>query len=323
MGRHFDKLVELVNKGHVDESWSPPAFREFYPYLCAAMEEAALFDFPILSEDILPQIGKSPQEYAEYLRNYVGQSRQQGDLVLAPFPVTAVEDSDSVVIYESITANRCRIIRSMEMGGRDDTSLDGTFIEFGETELLSIEDDSSMKVLSHPIYYGVVDRKGRTRIKRAPLDQQELQEIGRDLTQSTMAVMKQIMYIMDPENFILRSESNQSKAIARGRKKPKNRGCKKQKKTAVRPHFTIHSQRDLTRILTGERRNNETPLHPVRGHWRRVGEPNIQGEKEWRLISQYWRGEGRIDGRHGMDYEVFLKTGFGNLTPASEYKSKS
>jgi len=320
MGRHFDRLVELLNKGHINEQDRPSTFTGFYSYLCEVVESAAVFDFPLLSQHIQPELEKDRAEYTSYLRTYLDMSQEEGTFLFTPFPVTAVEDSDSVVIFESRGLSGCRITRCMDATDREDMPGLDTMVQTGESTLHSIRDDGKYEMAATPL--NVLCWNESKKYDNLLHGERLIGEATQDILTCSFAAIQQIIYFMDPETFILETESKQSKSMVL-RYEGKKKNCKKQRKTAVRPKFTIHSQKDLTLILGGEMTTGDTPLHIVKGHWRRTGILNPQGRKIWKPISQYNRGVGSVEDLHGNTYEVHLKTAPGELTPASEYKAKA
>ncbi|MBT7928375.1 hypothetical protein HN682_00465 [Candidatus Peregrinibacteria bacterium] len=310
MGRHFDTLVELLNKGKLN----PKEDSEVHSYLCAAVDEAALFEFPILSEEIRPTSNQDLVTYSNYLREYVTLSQERDHLLLAPYPVTAIEDPDSVVIFESEGRDSCIITILEDSRGNTDSKPEEVRLQIGTVNFKEIDDEAHFKMKVEPIY-DVVWKDERKYIQ--PLNTMGVVRATADrLGTCAMAAMQQIIYISDPGNFILKRESNASRKQGQKRK-----GCKKQRKTVIRPHYTLHSREDLVRILKGESTSIERAPHPVRGHWRHFANPKYTLKVTH--VSQHWRGEGITEGNNGMNYEVLLKTDFGELTPASEYKAKA
>jgi hypothetical protein len=310
MGKHFDTLVELLNKGHITDSDGP----ELYGYLCDAVKESAVFGFPLLSEEIRPQSSQDLLTYSHYVGEYVTLSQERGNLLLAPYPVTAVEDSTSVVLFESSGPKECIITVCEESNDNPNPELQGVHLQVGRVTLNNIDEAADFNMDVGPIY-DATWRNGEKYV-RPLFTQAESQATSDRLGTCAMAAMQQIIYISDPGNFILKQENNGSKKMNK-----KKRGCKKQRKTQIRPHFTIHSRDELVRILRGEIGADERVPHPVRGHWRFFKDPKYRLKATH--VGQHWRGLGDVSGKNGIHYEVLLKTDFGELTSASQHKAKT
>lgn len=125
-----------------------------------------------------------------------------------------------------------------------------------------------------------------------------------DLISATDNYLKELAYIMDPEQFILRKESNQSMVANR---KKGNKDNKKLRKTVLRPHYLALGEEDTGSFLKGES-SEPRVIHPVRGHWRKLmSEKYTKMKGETIHIPQHYRGTGIIDGKNGWHYQVLLK----------------
>ena len=129
-----------------------------------------------------------------------------------------------------------------------------------------------------------------------------------DVVNSAVAYMEQLIYIMDPENFIIRKESNQS--IHETRKASLNPKRDQFRKTVIRPHYICLNEKELTDFLLDNSKEKEPrAFHPVRGHWRNLISDYYKNKRGQKIfIEQYFRGKSNITGKDGWHYQVLIKT---------------
>ncbi len=309
MGRNFNALVELVNK-HIKPSETSPFRNSNLPpardYLDSLIRKTALFDFPLNGEDIQPNTGMEDPEYIEYLKDYFDMSAQHGSFLITPFPVTAIEDNDSVVILDNIAENhyyltQCRI---------DQTAV-------GELVTVMVGDIFLSRPGERGGFQNRISNEYTAQLlngQRVPLHTERAvltnPRVSNDTNTATIAYVEQLAYIMDPDNFIIEKESNQGRKYA-----GKKSAGKKLRKTVMRPHYVCLSEADTREFLQDQSKHPRS-AHPVRGHWRRLMSPryvNMQGQRVF--IQQYFTGQGQVEGQKGWHYQVMIKEGPNKLTP--------
>lgn len=278
MGEHFDRLVDIVRSLDDDN----------VEYLTSILHQATLFDLPVHSNEIRPTCGKEEAEYHQYLKEQIEINLEHGSYVITPYPITAVEDKDSVVILEPLDTREFRVI---------DCKPEGVLV--GDVNFGRHVSDKRIECVVNPLY---------AMVNGVNVPESNFGLVGKDLIQSAISYVEEVIYIMDPENFIIERESNASKKM---RAKGKN---KKINKTIMRPHYICLSEQDLTSFLKGES-SEPRPAHPVRGHWRRFHSErfvNMKGKQTY--IAQYFTGEGKVAGRNGIHYEVRIKKEHGYVS---------
>lgn len=354
MGRHFDALVELTRqlKNDVGTERIPSARQ----YLESIVRRAALFEFPLCPNEILEQTGKSTKEYADYMADYFGLSARYGASLLLPFKVTSVEDAQSVLMLDYKGDNRYVFTEYFSLpGDADSAPLACSHVRLGKFDSASCALDVDVDfqfacrtgpkgpVLMRPVEGARTmfelqlfmrhaeipaahndDNKSITACKNRHLAYESASEVpsGRRLLDVPVGYLgtaiEQLVYIMDPENFIIRKESNLS--IQR-REKDTRKGSAARaplRKTVIRPHYICLSAEDTASFLQSESKVPR-PAHPVRGHWRRLmSEKFTHKHGQTIFVRQYFTGEGKIEGRDGWHYEVMVKEDPTRLVPYSQ-----
>lgn len=328
MGKHFDSLVELVRSASKAKVKYPsiPQMPDFVANLEDIVKDAALFEllFPphLLAGD------KNSEEYIRYLHDYFNESEKAGSFFLTPFPVTAIEYQKAVYILKSIHKNEYILI-SCSCG--DDESIE------------KVQKDSGLPLngprpvlamigkvrIQRPVEPGsaqmIIDVKNLASLMSfgetvKVLDQTVLDGNDRKsemaMVESTIEFMQGILYIMDPENFILRKESNQAIKLQE-KKQTKNRQSML-KKTILRPHYICLSEEDVSDFLKNTAKEPR-PAHPVRGHWRHLMSEKFRNKKGQTIfIRQYFTGQGKIQSSGGWTYQVMIKPEFGKVVDYDE-----
>ena len=323
MAKHFDSLIELVRNASKEDIKYPsiPQIPDFAAKLEDIVKDAGLFE--LLFPPHLMAGDKNNEEYIRYLHDYFNESDKAGSFFLTPFPVTAIEYLSAVYILKPIQGNEYFLI-SCSCG--DDESIeklqkDSGFRQNGPRPVLAmmgtvriqrpVEAGSAqmmidVKPLASLVFYGekvqfvdptVVD--GNDRKTEAAM------------VESTTEFMQGILYIMDPENFILRKESNQARK-SQEKKQTKNRQSIL-KKTVLRPHYICLSEEDVSDFLKNTAKEPR-PAHPVRGHWRHLMSEKFRNKKgQTVFIRQYFTGQGMIQSAGGWTYQVMVKPEFGKV----------
>jgi hypothetical protein len=179
-----------------------------------------------------------------------------------------------------------------------------TTIAIGDVCLLDFKSDNRFPMIVTPRYIAAwIDGKRSRNIGR-----EEIIFLGaaRELTDAVTAYLEEVIYIMDPANFIIEKRGPQARAAERKySNKPKER--QKPRKTALRPHYICLSETD-TKSFLGRESTEPRPIHPVRGHWKKLISPRYVNKQGQILhIQQYYRGKGTIDGKNGWHYTVMVK----------------
>lgn len=310
MGKHFDALVELVKESYITENDKFKAVRkgiEDYnvkQYLDRLVKKAALFDFPLNAEEIFPRSGKDFSEYVKYVQDFFDISHQYGDALLMPFPNTAIEDKVSVVLFDYLGDNEYRVV-TCNMGSPP--------MGIGKKLVVLAIGDMGLEKPDHEFKFGIkanilfdaslIDGVRMDHIyKTSPL---YFKTVSQDLATAAVSYAEQLIYIMDPENFIICKESNASIGQIRNDNRKKKRNISY--KTVMRPHYVCLNTDEIKEFLQSESKVPRA-AHPVRGHWRRLMSEKFKNKQgQTTFIKQYWTGDGKVKGKGGWNYQVFIK----------------
>ena len=308
MGKHFDTLVEITKKWII-EGKSSAHIKDYKSYLGGLINNCALFELPIDPKNILHVSGKDKDEFIRYMYDYFEMSNKYGEFILGPFPLTAIEDDISVVIMEKVGGNRFMATicnRGLERG----------FEELGNISSLvtgSVElnpNGKIMEIKSNSEFYATFNEKGDCYFNSPMIRNHSMY----DLANAANAYVEELVYLMDPENFIIEKESNQSKGM---RERKEKNGGKRNKldKTVMRPHYICLSEEDLREFAKNESKE-PIPAHPVRGHMRRlISEKFVKMKGQSIYIKQYFTGQGKIEARGGWNYQVYVKEAPNKIVP--------
>jgi hypothetical protein len=308
MGKHFDRLVDLVRHEIVDCSTdNVPSIKSYFEDL---IRRTALFEMPLKSEEIRPHLGKDLDEYSRMIYDYLRVSRENHEALIMPFPVTAVEDDISVVFFDRISeassynVSICRYAQEMPEQPILTTLISGTLV-LGDPEMMHAHNYRGTPGLITPTYYGFVFGNNNQSHPYSSLISDCQAHVFQDLSRAAQAFIEQIIYIMDPSNFIIQKESNCS--LKQRMKKDSKSRREMLRKTVVRPHYIVLSEED-TRDFLLDQSKEPRPAHPVRGHWRRFQSEryvNMKGQSIF--IRQYFTGKGHVVGLQGWNYQVMVK----------------
>lgn len=316
MGKHFDTLVELV-KHHIgdEEGMNLPNAKNYFVSL---INRAALFEFPLNAEEIFPRTGKDRVEYHRYLRDYFEMSEQYGSTLLTPFKLTAIEDKESVVLLDHLEDNEYRVTSCRKViKDEDGRQINILSILCGDTILNKPSLDKGFLTPIALLYLtDIIDGKKYPPFSFAPeIITQEFAVT--DLGTATRAYVEQLVYIMDPENFIIQKESNLS--IKQRERTTKYKKKRILEKTIMRPHYICLNQEEVKSFVKRESKEPR-PAHPVRGHWKTLmSERYVKMRGQRIYIRQYFTGEGKVIGHGGWTYQVLVKEDPKTIVPY--YKS--
>lgn len=317
MGKHFDSLVDVVKKsqGTIDN--------KSQDLIQKAIRKSALFEFPLDPKDLFPNSGKDKDEYDKYIDDYLDLSEEYDKFLIMPYDVMAIEDVSSVAIMESIGFNRYRVLdcqhEPTELRGRREDSTLVTLTEISIDRVDREKNNGQCYSCGVSLNTAIVAFDGEIDV---PYQEQILRTNRTDLMEgaykAALAFIEEVVYIMDPDNFIIRTESNQSIKQSQKSQKGKKRGGLK--KTIMRPYYKVFGEDDLKDMIKEE---SKTPraAHPVRGHWRHLTSEKWKNKKGQRIfIKQYFTGDGEIEGRNGWNYQIMIKEDPTTLKP---YRSNS
>lgn len=305
MGQHFDCLVEVVRR-HISPEETASGMQKPLQYFTGLIQRAALFDFPLNAEEIFPKTGKDMPEYNRYLQDYFEMSAKYGKTLITPFRLTAIEDRDSVVVLDHLQGNDFRVT-------------------FGRKDILPTFPPSELQALvcgdvtlPQPTEAGFVFGRTSVRYLINLIDGVRVAEdipglpLKADIFSSAVSYVEQLVYIMDPANFIIRRESNYGRQM---REKGKKKGHVMLEKTTMRPHYVCLSEDETREFISGVAREPR-PAHPVRGHWKTLMSERFVHKKGQKIhIKQYFTGQGNIEGRGGWHYQVMVKEAPDKLVP--------
>lgn len=294
MGSSFDGLVDLVKSQVL--TGSAISSQSLQEYLEDAVRRANLFELPVKSEDLFPRSGRDLEEYSKHICDYLDMSREYGKDLLGPFPVTAVETKGYVIIYDS-RSEPAKMTQYVHEGLVCLICADVRLEKKGEMEI---------GVTPHDVYFGLFDEYGPRQMEFRP-------PLRRLATEPAVAVAEQIAYIMDPENFIIRCETSQSRKQDR-REERRRTARKTYRKTVMRPTYVClerEGMRDLAHSVSSASR---TPQW-VRGSWRTLQSPRWKNKRGQRIyVAQYFRGDPEIS-IGGKTYRVMLKEAPDRVVP--------
>lgn len=328
MAKHFDSLIELVRSASKAKVKYPsiPQMPDFAANLENIINDAGLFEL-LFSPHLLAG-DKNNEEYIRYLHDYFNESEKSGSFFLTPFPVTAIEYQKAVYILKPIQGNEYILI-SCSCG--DDESIekvqkDSGLPQSGQRPVLAmigkvriqrpVEPGSAQMMLDVKILASLMSFGQTVQVIDPAVVDGNDRKSEMAMVESAMEFMQGILYIMDPENFILRKESNQARK-QQEKKQTKNRQ-NMLKKTVLRPHYICLSEKDVSEFLSNTA-NEPRPAHPVRGHWRHLMSEKFRNKKGQTIfIRQYFTGQGMIQSAGGWTYRVMVKPVFGKVVAYDE-----
>jgi len=310
MGQHFDTLVEVVNKCMTENEKAPgiPNVREYFRSL---VKRFTLFEFPLDPKDIFPNSGKDKEEYGRYVWDYFSMSEKYDRFLITPFKCTAIEDPVSVVFLDQIGYGNYRVTLSKfnsEFGGK----LKDTFcadVVCGDISVTKSEDPKRPILMDVMPLYLVRVLEGKRNASRVISPNNFLMHpaASLDLSTATNSFIEEIIYLMDPANFIVEKRHKQCELERERRERKKGKGPEILQKTIVRPHYICLSE-DEMRDFFRERSKEARPVRPVAGHWKTLISERFVNKRGQRIfVAQYYRGEGIMEGAGGWRYQVWLK----------------
>lgn len=295
-------------------------------YLDHLVRESSLFELPFSSKETFDRFEGDKAAFCDALRGYMELSRTHGQFFITPFPLTAIEDNESVVFldYQGGSTFRTTALkwekRRRSLAPNDAVAGPNhplqNLIFSGDVEIVEVADTGVMMNII-PLYFHL----GSPRKIDIPAAEREnmRQYLTVDLSNSTIVAMREMLYIMDPKNFIIRLETNAYRAT-QNRLDMRGKANKKLRKTADRPVYRVLSKNELLKLA--EQSSLESVcFHPVEGYSKTLTSEvfkNMRGQKL--QIPQHFKGEGIFDAnKGGMHYEVYIKLSPTHIVPFSQY----
>jgi len=309
MGQHFDTLVEVVNKcmGGNEKAPGMPDVREYFRSL---VRRFTLFEFPLDPKDIFPNSGKDKEEYGRYVWDYFSMSEQYDKFLITPFKFTAIEDPLSVVFLDPMAYGRYRVtfsrINHELMEGKNGLSAD---VVCGDVSVAKSKDHERPIIMDIMPLYLVHVFEGKRNVGGVINPNNFLLHpaASLDLSTATNSFIEEVIYLMDPANFIVEKRHKQCELERERRERKKGKGPEILQKTIVRPHYICLSE-DEMRDFFRERSKEARPVRPVAGHWKTLISERFVNKRGQRIfVAQYYRGEGIMEGAGGWRYQVWLK----------------
>lgn len=304
MGVRFDAMIDVV-KHHIRDDEGNEHIPSFKAHLEGLLRGAALFEFPLEPKEIFPKSGKDEEGYHSYLDDFLNLSAENGVFFAMPYRVTAIEDPAVVFVMKHLEGGAYQFASCQSSRYAFENEVLETANVFGAEALFDRRGTRSWKItLSKPFAVAVINGK------RVPLPPEEMVRncIANDTRNSVNDFVEEVIYIMDPANFIIRRESGDyRKSVEREQRAGKKSNNGALRKTIMRPHYTCHSEEDTQGFFRGESREPYA-AHPVRGHWRTlVSSRYVKMKGKTIYVPQYFTGRGELTGKNGWNYRVMIK----------------
>jgi len=305
MGKHFDSMIEFVKEMGYGERADPvPSVKKCLEDLA---RDAVLFEFPLKAEEVFARTGKTPPEYGAYMRDYFDLSERHGSFFLTPFPLTAVEDDVSVVFMQHQKDGKYLLASCRNM---DSAGSKSRVVYFGNIQMKKPDASGTWAEVT-PYYFAHILNGVRLPFPKGAM----ADALCTDIHSDARAYVEQVIYLMDPANFIIRKENKASRKFYD--KPAHKRPAHFIPKSVMRPHYICLSEQDTREFLQNSSREPRA-AHPVRGHWRNlVSEKWTHKKGQTIFVKQYFTGEGRIEGINGWTYEVMVKESPTKIVPYS------
>jgi len=281
-------------------------------YLAGLIRSAALFELPATSHDMRFVKMDETEDFMQYIIDYSEMSRGYGVRFASPFRVTAIEDEESVVIMDYLGGDEYVCVGASD-GSFVREGFNVNFLSIGYVNAMMIYEDGFL-FPSFPLFNvrGIGKHLELDHLR----DNTFLSSIvGEDVKNDAIAYIKELIYIMDPDNFIIREDRPNSRR--RGSKKIRKSGMRDLRKTSMRPHYLCCSETDAAKMFKGESKEKRA-AHPVRGHWRLLQSEKYKNKQGQRIyVKQYWTGDGKVKTLDGKEYEVYIKESPASVTAYS------
>jgi len=260
MGKHFEGLTELLKHRCIEDNEKIGAYK-VKEYLPRIVRESALFEFPLNGEEMMPKSGKTDPEYAKYLTDYFNISKKYNRHLITPFKITAIEDKHSVVFLENIADN----MYTLTMCQSDEKY---TEVQGGRLVISRDEKSDLFPTYVEDAMYPIVIMGDKRVLTLAPFMKQM---IAGDLVNSAVSYIEQLVYIMDPANFIV------------------------QKQGKGKSNYLCLDENELNAFLHQNPANEYS--YPIKGYW---------DAKENEVIGQAFKGKSNLV-KDDFNYQVLIK----------------
>lgn len=276
-----------------------PEIPRIKEYVSGLIQKAALFEFSLPSNQLLPQSGKDKAEYDKYVDDYFDFSAKFGKFLAFPFEITAVEDFDSFVIMEHLGSDKYRVLSAS--ANNDSPGHDFESIELGEVNIYNNQGeamgDNGIPMLTQPLYAKIFCN-GESSPNNPLDDNRSRYYVSVDLVSAATTYIEEVIYMMDPENFIICKKN--------GNGDGRQEGNKTLRKTSERPVFFALGQ-DRTKRFLEDRSIDPQEVEPVSGYWDVLISEKYDRNSQVIYVNQHYKGNGSIEGKDGNRYQVWVK----------------
>jgi hypothetical protein len=303
MGKHFDTLVDLIKDEMPKLLKNNPQELSKWRWL---IQNAVLFEMPLRAQDIKPATGKDQEQYDKYFIEFFKMCEGYDKRILMPFNAMAVEDTDSVVFMDAVNKDTYRVA-SFARHGKPEFQTDFCNATTGIMQINMPTDKAMLPMAANNMLFYQFSDLGASVVPFWEMSGRHQDMVLHDYQTNAMSCIEQIIYIQDPENWIIRKENKQSQIFdAKSKERIKKDFLRK---TIMRPHCVVLSDEDMKDMLSNEAKEPR-PAHPVRGHWRKLlSERYVNMKGKTIFIEQYFTGQGKVDAKNGWTYQVMVKKG--------------
>lgn len=319
MGNHFDAVIELLNWG-IQKGEKTKLIPDVHSYLTDIVERAALFQLYSKSDEVFPKPGEN-KHFDRYIADYARLSAKHGQHLIMPFELTAIEDLNSVVFLDRKENNEYIVTKCIS--GKGHRADDFIEIKIGKFIIRGPQENNKLYVQIEPTYKANWVNRGNGMInleKNLSIKVKNYYSEHSDdkiINRAGGVFIKELVYIMDHTNYIVRVETNQSRNLER-KLANKNKKNGKPRKTVMRPYHIVLNEKDMVKFFRGESKEEGHTIHPVIKFPRILRSPyfvNMQNQKIY--VKQHLRGTGIIEGKNGIHYHVLLKISPTEIVPYS------
>ncbi len=337
MGKHFDTLIEILyaarkgKTGSLENDMLVPGRNivGVADYLEKLVQRAALFEFPFSSHSI-SEVLQQDANLSNYINDYFRLSEKNNCRLITPFKLTAIEDLETVVFLDKVLGPDGRETgRYVVTSCGNDAKKAKDFSQLSHLMIANVLIDGRMTkqrtlpVVVNPVHYSAYMHQNEVDALSLDACTSGTLDSAKDVAQATTSFISELVYIMDPSNFVIKKENKISLIEdERARSKKGKQNGNGLRKTVARPHYMFLTARELKDFIL-ENSKESNPAHPVSGHWRELLSErfrNMQGYKIF--IRQYFTGEGVFEGREGWKYTVLIKTSPTRIEPYHTSKAK-
>ena len=210
MAKIFDRLIEISKHNSVEG-------------LERMLRSCALFEVPFNVQKMVGLLEEQrqidQQSFKEYVKTYFNESKKQGMHFAMPYPITAIEDPEGVVIYQNLHDNVYDVINFssytlLEDRNHQDPLFGKTAFTIETGEIKHEFRDGNLHTELMPKYEGITILEESFPLLLRPsvyMDESDESRLYSEIARGFTSALEETIYIMDPENFIIRVESNLAK----------------------------------------------------------------------------------------------------------------